>query len=267
MTLPLSPRYSSGYAENSHLGVTRRYRVSHRVLSSSYSTAAEPVTLRSEYPVEPIIGSVQDLKNVYDYLTNDLGVPEDHIVTLRNEQATRAGIINAFIAHLVDNDRISKGDAILFHFSGHGSRGPAPSSWPVNWMNIDDDNRDLEFIVPFDGVRRADLLFGYDRGASPAVSGIPDRTLGALLRKAAKRHGNNITVVLDCCHSGHCTRSSSSSGVDYQARGISPALVGQLTDETDREIWGNEPSIEEPATRSAPLLRGAFVDRQDDSHV
>lgn len=233
------------------------------------------VTLRSEYPVEPIIGSVQDLKNVHHYLTNDLGVPEDHIFALKNQEATRAGIINAFFTHLIDNERITKGDAMLFHFSGHGSRGPAPASWPMNWMNIDEDNRDLEFIVPFDGVRRADLLFGYDRGTSPAVSGIPDRTLGALLRKAAKRHGNNITVVLDCCHSGHCTRSSSSTGVDYQARGISPALVGKLQEDTDRDIWGAEagdpPDDDAPApmhtTRSAPFLRGAFVDRQDDSHV
>jgi hypothetical protein len=200
-------------------------------------------------------------------------VPTDHIITLQNSQATRAGIINAFLAHLVHNDRITKGDALLFHFSGHGSRGPAPPSWPMaSWNGADDDGRELEFIVPFDGVRRS-VLFGRaphgDDGDAATASGIPDRTLGALLRRAARRHGNNITVVLDCCHSGHCTRSwNPTTGVDYQARGLSPALVGRLTDDTDRDIWGAEDTDgDAPVRPRLPFLRGAFIDRQDDSHV
>ncbi|KAI0341528.1 hypothetical protein BDW22DRAFT_1430173 [Trametopsis cervina] len=38
------------------------------------------------------------------------------------------------------------------------------------------------------------------------VYGIPDRTIGLLLDSIAVKKGNNITVILDCCHSGSGTR-------------------------------------------------------------
>jgi hypothetical protein len=202
-----------------------------------------------DYPLDPITGAVRDVENVYNYLRYDRGVNAEAIVVLTNAQATRRAILDAFTAHLIENREIVPGDAILFHFSGHGSRGPAPEGWTV----ASDSEREIELIVPVDAVRDPSLARGGEEG------GIPDRTLGALLRRLAREKGNNVTVVLDCCHSGHGTRSMGKPAQSYRTRKIHPRVVGRLTPDTDREIWG-----EEELTPTPGFARGGFL---DESHI
>ena len=55
----------------------------------------------------PVAGALTDSQNVFQYLADDMGVPEDHILQLHNSTATRSGIISAIHDHLIDNPTIS----------------------------------------------------------------------------------------------------------------------------------------------------------------
>lgn len=177
-------------------------------------------------------GAPVDAENVSRYLKTDLSVPEDHIVWLADNAATREGIISMFQKHLIDNDRIKSGDAILFYFSGHGCSLEAPNGWIVDDNTVgDEEDGMIEAIMPWDE--------GIIHNGDTATCAIPDRTLAALINGAASQHGNNITVVLDCCCSGHGTRSEKTvvlNGEVLLPRAVDPALLTPLKSDTDQEI-------------------------------
>ena len=137
--------------------------------------------------VSKLNGCVNDVEAMRVFLMNQLGVPENHIRLLSNQQATRAAILRAFEAFLIDNPAIAFNDQILFHYSGHGSQ-------MRDMTNTEPDGYN-ETIVPHDS-----------RTHNPDVYDIPDKTLAALLNRLMERKGNNITVILDSCHSGSGTR-------------------------------------------------------------
>lgn len=127
-------------------------------------------------------------------------VPEDHIIRLHDAAATRKAIVSQFQSHLIRNPEIKQGDAILFYYSGHGSYVTPPSGWTIVKGAGDQSDDKVEVILPHDeGVTDPET-------GLPAYA-IPDRTLAALIDSAAARHGDNITVILDCCSSGHGTRA------------------------------------------------------------
>jgi hypothetical protein len=122
-------------------------------------------------------GCVNDSNTVFAYLKDTLHVPETNIVLLQNEQATRKQILDTFESHFINNPAITRGNAIIFYFAGHGSRQGAP----VDWHS--EDNA-VETICP------------YDVGKA---SGIPDYTFTHLLRQLAFYKGDNIVRALDIC--------------------------------------------------------------------
>lgn len=131
-------------------------------------------------------GAVNDVEAMQLFLVSHHGVdPQRQICILRNEEATRAAILQAFQEFLIENEQIAHGDQILFYFSGHGSRMPDQSGAEPDGYN--------ETIVAHDS--RLEGIFD-----------IPDKTLAALLEQLAGLKGHNITVILDCCHSGSGTR-------------------------------------------------------------
>ncbi|NMF63354.1 caspase family protein [Brasilonema octagenarum] len=140
-------------------------------------------------------GCVNDVEAMRIYLRNQLGVPENQIRVLTNQEATRANILQNFQEFFIDNSDIQPGSQIFFHYSGHGSQMPNPKE-------PDGQN---ETLVPHDS-------------RSPEVFDIPDKTLAGLLDKLAERKGNNITVILDCCHSGSGTRDPNLA----QTRNVEP---------------------------------------------
>ncbi|KAJ7130326.1 caspase domain-containing protein [Mycena epipterygia] len=145
-----------------------------------------------------LTGCVSDALLLYEYLTSDLGVPSSNIKLLVDHRfsgpelpplavrsARRIDIIDALYTHLRDNPNIHKGDNVLIHFSGHGSSYP----WIVG---------SIEAICPS------------DRGTSIGrrmVTDISDREINEFLRHLRATRSPNITVILDCCHSGGATRS------------------------------------------------------------
>ena len=75
------------------------------------------------------------------------------------------------------NSKIKRGDAIIISYSGHGSQAVAPKGW------VSDNNR-IETVCPHD-----EQTIDSD---GKEVFGIPDRTIGALLRRIAATKGDNI---------------------------------------------------------------------------
>jgi len=137
-------------------------------------------------------GCVNDVEAMRVFLMNQLGVPEDHIRVLTNQEASRANILESFQGFLIDNPAIARGDQILFHYSGHGSQMLDP-------LGVEPDGYN-ETLVAHDS-REGDV---YD---------IPDKTLAVLLDRLAANKGDHITIILDSCHSGSGTRKLEGPGV------------------------------------------------------
>ena len=138
--------------------------------------------------VENLEGAVNDVNNMKNILVGRFGFKDDDILVLRNEQATRSGILNAFDEWLIGGSK--EGDIVFFHFSGHGTQ-------------VQDQNGDEE-----DGLDEA--LCAYEvkpLGATNIVDAglILDDELSVLFRKLEKR---SVTAFIDACHSGSVTRSA-----------------------------------------------------------
>lgn len=138
-------------------------------------------------------GCENDVDAMRIFLMNQMHVPDGQIKVLRSHEATRTAILQEFKRHLIDNPQIKRGDQILFHYSGHGSRmRSADPNEPDGWD---------ETLVAYDS-------------RMPGIYDIPDKTLAGLLDQLAQAKskldavGDNITVILDCCHSGSGTRAA-----------------------------------------------------------
>lgn len=135
-------------------------------------------------------GCVTDVKLQQELLIHRFGFNPQDIVTLTDQQATRQGILTAFEEHLIN--QAQPGDVVVFHFSGHGSRVIDPDRDEPDGLN--------STLVPID----SKLPEGYSITGGE-VSDIMGHTL-FLLMYALKTE--NVTVVLDCCHSGGGTRGN-----------------------------------------------------------
>ena len=112
------------------------------------------------------------------------------IITLINEQATKARIVEALIQLA---ERSEKGDKVYFHFSGHG-------------QPIRDDNHDEgalkkydESIIPYDACRDSRKMNGTYSGQYHLI----DDELCPLLDAIKRKLGNDgeLFVAVDACYS------------------------------------------------------------------
>ncbi|KAJ2926774.1 hypothetical protein H1R20_g10309, partial [Candolleomyces eurysporus] len=191
----------------------------------------------------PLSGAVADANAMNEYLETSLKIPKDHIVNLRDQEATRSKIISAFKG-LRDNDRIKKQDPILIYYAGHGGE-----------VRAKNDGHKIQALIPVDY-------------AAEKIFPIPDRTVARLINDIAKKHGNNITVILDCCHSGSGTRGKETDNSIVRGCELSP---NDVPDDLDAHIWKANPEPEsEPtansATRGLVSARG-FAVRGMKSHI
>jgi hypothetical protein len=117
------------------------------------------------------------------FLLSALGVPEEHILLLTDEAATRAAIIAGWQTHLCD--RAAAGDLVFFHYSGHGSQSATDDP--------DEPDKLTESLVAYDSREEGsfDLL---------------DKELKQLIW-AVEARGAQVVLLMDCCHSGHITRT------------------------------------------------------------
>lgn len=128
-------------------------------------------------------GCVADVIAMRDFLVNRLGVPADYVRLLVDEAATRTAIIDGWRTHL--RDRAQAGDLVLFHYSGHGSQ--APSQDPDESDQLD------ETLVAYDS-------------RDPGQYDLLDKELAVLIGEVEQK-GAQVALLMDCCHSGHSTRT------------------------------------------------------------
>ncbi|KAJ7872051.1 caspase domain-containing protein [Mycena leptocephala] len=169
--------------------------------------------------LRPLRGAVNDAKAFEKYLL-DLHVPPSNIVLIENEKATRSAILSTFKSHLLDNTNIpDHGDVtMILFFAGHGSRFEAPS-------DLIAPDRRVEAICPVDE--------GTTNDAGEYVHAIPDYVLVWLLAELADKKGTNITVILDCCHSGGMERDVEGTLDARTARSDS----GSIPRDLDSHFW------------------------------
>ena len=95
------------------------------------------------------------------------GVPEDHIVFIKNSDATKAHVTRAFVEQL---SKAGADDTFIFYYAGHGGRDyndPKRPSWFVTY----DTKQSWPLVEVFDAI---DKHF----------------------------KGSNVLITADCCHSG-----------------------------------------------------------------
>ncbi|KAF9477983.1 hypothetical protein BDN70DRAFT_836903 [Pholiota conissans] len=162
----------------------------------------------------PLRGAVPDVEEFRLYLTTYLSVPADHINILIDANATRTAILKA-LHDLSEDNRIEKGDAILVYYAGHGTELNAPENWEAGGPNAK-----IQAIVPYDCTFFGEIF-------EHKVPPIPDRVLEMILAVIAEKKGDNITVILDCCHSASGTRAMVSHPYnrpsDVRVRAATPA--------------------------------------------
>lgn len=137
----------------------------------------------NQYPVyRPLKGCLTDVDLQRELLINRFGFSPSDIIEISdtaNLKPNRENILQVFQKHLIDQAK--PGDVVVFHYSGHGAEVFDPD--PVY------DNSVLNgTIVPND--------------THPSFGPVPDimgRTL-FLLMNAIKT--DNVTAILDSCHSG-----------------------------------------------------------------
>ncbi len=148
----------------------------------------------------PLDGPVRDAAAMRDALVERGGFRPEHITTLFDQQATRAGVLAALDA-LADEARPD--DLLLVFFAGHGSRLP------------DDDGDELdewdETLVPVDPV-----------APDGSCNDIRDDDLQAFIERANKKT-DNVVFLFDCCSSGTNVRGA---GQQRTSRFVSPAQRG-----------------------------------------
>ncbi|KAF7321155.1 hypothetical protein HMN09_00203600 [Mycena chlorophos] len=132
--------------------------------------------------IPSLSGCVKDVETLKSALLRRY--PAASIISLTNQDATRAAIIQTFRSQLSDNAQISSNDAMLFYFAGYGKRFAAQPDLP----------------------RDADALLPCDYG--PTIAGIFDASLDGLLRELTDRKGPNATLILDCSFSQRVATSS-----------------------------------------------------------
>lgn len=148
------------------------------------------------------ISADHDVPLIQKTLTS-LGFEEKDIMYLKDEQATKVGMINAFNELL---SKVSAGDDVVIHYSGHGHQ-------------IFDDNGDEidgldECLVCYDAPMK--MTEGYDGNLH-----FRDDELGRIVEQFRIKLGKDghILLFLDSCHSGTGTRGTA------KVRGGAPALV------------------------------------------
>jgi hypothetical protein len=144
-----------------------------------------------ESRVRSLRGCVNDANAMRQLLVERYGAPAANIRVLTNQQAKYRAVKDAFRRHLIGNARKwqdagapAPAPAFLFHFSGHGSQA-----------------RDETGTEP-DGLD--ETLVAYN-SRTPGVYDLKDWELGQLIEEL-NNYSDNVTIILDCCHSGSGTR-------------------------------------------------------------
>lgn len=138
------------------------------------------------------------------------------IITCLGPRATRGGIYDAW-HQLISSVGIN--DTIAIYYSGHGSMVESA-------LEQDRTGQDwrCQFLVPVD----------FDSSTEGDFRGILDVEISHLLRKLTVRTPN-VTIILDCCHSGRMARAPA-HGDRAAPRWIAPVAYDDVAAFRDRHL-------------------------------
>ena len=187
------------------------------------------------YPrMPPLEGCVNDALLMASVLKSRFEMDDEQLVVLTDQTATRAGITAAFRTHLIDRAkqwRAALSDesppAFLFHFAGHGSRATDPTGTQADGLD--------ETICPYDC-------------RTPGVSDIRDWEIDGWLRELSAA-SSNVTIVLDCCHSGSATRDTEGTARKADPDLRPPTEVGPLVSRPEQVQWPTKPGTRSTAAQ------------------
>ena len=172
-------------------------------------------------------------------LVGTLGFRANQIMTLTNAEATRANILKAASAWLVDGSR--PGDRIVLFYSGHG------------YYQTDDDGDETdgldEAIVPHDAE-----IIAAEEEPMKMRNLILDDEIDDILESVADRR---VILIVDSCFSG--TMSRALAGGD--PRLIRTLAARRVAAERATRSFGDRARY--LRTRSARQREGAFLERTD----
>lgn len=132
-------------------------------------------------------GAVGDADAFENFLKTRLNVPDANIISLRDEQASRASILLEF-SSLRDDVKYKKDEAaIIIYYAGHGAQVDKPEEWE-DWHT---GSGCIEMLCPSDICCPTTISINGEE-YEDVVPGIPDRTIAALLNHISDVKGNNI---------------------------------------------------------------------------
>ena len=132
-------------------------------------------------------GCATDVILQRDLLIHRFGFSPADIVCLTNEQATRAGIYEAFVDHLYN--QAQSGDVVVFHFSGYGAKVrfvESANDSAAGELERDAEKDEVRSLVPFNGF--------FSQSNDVAINDISEIELKSLLRRLKTKQ---ITTVID----------------------------------------------------------------------
>ncbi|WP_371869751.1 polysaccharide deacetylase family protein [Telluria antibiotica] len=150
-----------------------------RAAATGYASSWAIVVGVDGYPKWPHLQyAVRDAEGVGQTLVQKFGFAPDHVITLKNEQATRRNILAAFhdLAGHGGTGGLQSNDRVFVFFAGHGATRKLSSG------------RDLGYIVPYD--------------ADPenlASDAIPMTEIQNIAESLPAKH---VLFVMDACYSG-----------------------------------------------------------------
>ncbi|MCB9275692.1 MAG: caspase family protein [Lewinellaceae bacterium] len=141
-------------------------------------------------PVPPLAGCTDDVGQIAAYLQESTSDFQLSLQLLKDEAATKAGIVQGFQSFL---GQAGPGDTALFYYSGHGTQEEAgPGLW-----RFETDGK-LEALVCYDSILEV------EGGATYNL--LADKELRYLIHQLSRK-GANIVTIFDCCHAGDNTRN------------------------------------------------------------
>lgn len=176
---------------------------------------------RYRVPGADLRGCVNDVTNLKRALIQFAGFTSRNIKTLLDLRATKAKM-QAGMQSLLKGAK--PGDVLVLHYSGHGSNVPD--------QNGDEADRRDEILCPTDLDWTDPLLDDWLRQCFDRVPA-----------------GVSFTVIMDCCHSGTCTRAIRPPDAPSLERYL-PSPLDLLASESGRALSGRTRTALVPRSRA-----------------
>ena len=126
---------SIAFSENTVRGLLRSSNIAPADIYSSQWALIIGIDNYQDFP--QLRYAVEDAKSIQTLLITQYGFPEDNITLLLDDDATKAGITDAFYTL---GEKTQPDDAVIVFFAGHGET-----------YHIAGSNEDQGYLIPIDG--------------------------------------------------------------------------------------------------------------------